>query len=160
MMGNLKGRCQMESKFSRLIYEMSLRVRVMKSSLANEKRLGDLTEREILLIELLGSKSDMSISEICSLHPQVSASTISTTITKLWKEKGLLIKTILPENQRVTIVNLTEKGRRVLKEIRALHISMYSTIEDSLGMTAKELNWLSERIEKAIEFFDKQFDTD
>ena len=160
MLDNLKGRCQMESKFSRLIYEMSLRVRVMSSSLDYEKRLGDLTEREIFLIELLGTKGDMSISEICRLHPQVSASTLSTTITKLWKEKGLLIKTILPENQRVTIVNLAEKGRRVLKEIRALHISMYSTIEDSLGMNAKELNWLSERVEKAIEFFDKQFDTD
>jgi|AntAceMinimDraft_8_1070364.scaffolds.fasta_scaffold25591_2 DNA-binding MarR family transcriptional regulator len=159
MLDNLKGRCQMESKFSRLIYEMSLRVRVMKSSLRSEKRISDLTERETLLIELLGSKSDMSISEICELHPQASASTISTTITKLWKEKGLLTKTILPENQRVTIVNLTKQGRRVLKDIKAMHIAMYSTIEDSLGMTAKELNWLSERIEKAIGFFDQQFDT-
>jgi len=159
MLDNLKGRCQMESKFSRLIYEMSLRVRVMKSSLRSEKRISDLTERETLLIELLGSKSDMSISEICELHPQASASTISTTITKLWKEKGLLTKTILPENQRVTIVNLTKQGRHVLKDIKAMHIAMYSTIEDSLGMTAKELNWLSERIEKAIGFFDQQFDT-
>ena len=150
----------MESKFSRLIYEMGLMVRVMQSSLAYEKRIGDLTERETLLIELLGSKSDMSISEICELHPQVSASTISTTITKLWKEKSLLIKTILPENQRVTIVNLTKQGRCVLKDIKAMHIAMYSIIEDSLGMTAKELNWLSERVEKAIEFFDQQFDTD
>ena len=139
---------------------MDLRVRVMKSSLRSEKRIGDLTDREILLIELLGSKSDMNISEICKLYPQVSASTISTTITKLWKEKGLLIKKILPENQRVTIVNLTKQGKRVLEEIRAMNIALYSTIEDSLGMTAKELNWLSERIEKAIEFFDKQFDTD
>jgi len=111
------------------------------------------------LIELLGSKRNMSISDICVLYPQVRPSTISTTITRLRKEKGLLIKRILPDNQRVTIVNLTEKGNRVLKKIRALHISMYSTMEDSLGMTAKELNGLSERVEKAIEFFDKQFDT-
>jgi len=149
----------MESLISRLIYEMSFRVRLMNSDLVFDKRIADLTERETLLIELLGAKKNMKISDISKLFPQVSASTISTTITRLWKEKGLLDKTILPENQRVTIVNLTEKGRRILKEIRAAHISMYSTIEDSLGMNARELNWLSEKIKNSIEFFNQQFDS-
>lgn len=149
----------MERSISTLIYDISLRVRLMNSDLAFDKRVGDLTERETLLIELIGTKKNMKISDISKLFPQVSPSTISTTITRLWKEKGLVNKTILPENQRVKIVNLTEKGRLVLKEIRAAHISMYSTVEDSLGMNARELNWLSEKIKRSIEFFNQQFDS-
>jgi len=149
----------MESILSRLVYDMSLRVRLMNSDLTFDKRIVDLTERESLLIELVGAKENMRISDISKLFPRVSASTISTTITRLWKERGLLHKTILPENQRVTIVNLTEKGRCILQDIRAAHISMYSTVEDSLGMSSRELNWLSGKIKNSIEFFDQQFNS-
>jgi phosphoenolpyruvate synthase/pyruvate phosphate dikinase len=58
-------------------------------------------------------RDNMSISEISQLCPTISNSTISTTITRLWKDKKLAEKKILPENQRITNVSLTAEGRRV-----------------------------------------------
>ena len=102
-----------------MIYDMAFRVRLyLASKLYEEKRIQDLNDRESLLLELVGTKGSMSISEICNFYPRVSSSTISTTITKLWKEKKLVDKNILPENQRITTVNLTEKGQIVLEEIK------------------------------------------
>ena len=68
-----------------LIYDMAFRVRLYMASKISEQKVGDLTDRESLIIELVGMKGSMSISEIGSLYPTVSNSTISTTITKLWK---------------------------------------------------------------------------
>ena len=102
-----------------MIYDMAFRVRLyIASTLADEKRINDLSERETLLLQLIGATGRMSISEISNYYPRVSNSTISTTITKLWKEKKLVDKNILPENQRITTVNLTEKGQKVLEEIK------------------------------------------
>jgi len=67
-----------------MIYDMAFRVRLyIASKLADGKRINDLTERERLILQLVGTTGRMSISEICNFYPRVSSSTISTTITKL-----------------------------------------------------------------------------
>ena len=109
----------MENDTEKLIYDMAIRVRLYIASKVSEQKVGDLTERETLILELVGMRGNMSISEIGSLYPTVSNSTISTTISKLWKDKKLVDKRILPENQRVTTVSLTEKGEKVLEEIKS-----------------------------------------
>ncbi|MGD8716955.1 MAG: hypothetical protein PVG70_20535, partial [Desulfobacterales bacterium] len=80
----------MKKSTETLIYEMAFRVRLYIASKISEKRVGDLTDRESLILELLGMKGNMSISEIGNLCPTVSNSTISTTITRLWKDKKLV----------------------------------------------------------------------
>jgi len=97
----------------------------------------------------------MSISEIGSLYPTVSNSTISTTITKLWKDKKLVDKRILPENQRVTTVSLTEKGRNVLEEIKRTQAEVFGTVTVSLGLSPDQVGYFQEILENAIGFFDK-----
>ena len=78
-----------------MIYDMAFRVRLfIASKLTEEQRATDLSDREALLLELIGTKGSMSISEISNFYPKVSNSTISTTITKLWKEKKLVDKKI------------------------------------------------------------------
>jgi DNA-binding MarR family transcriptional regulator len=138
-----------------LIYDMAFRVRLYIASKISEKKVGDLTDRESLIIELIGMKGNMSISEIGSLYPSVSNSTISTTITKLWKDKQLVDKRILPENQRVTTVTLTEKGQKVLSEIRRTQSDVFSTVTISLGLSPDQVENFHEIIEHAIGFFDK-----
>ena len=88
----------MKKSTEALIYDMAFRVRLYIASKISEKKVGDLSDRESLIIELIGMKGNMSISQIGSLYPTVSSSTISTTITKLWKDKKLVDKKILPEN--------------------------------------------------------------
>jgi DNA-binding MarR family transcriptional regulator len=136
-----------------LIYDMAFRVRLYMASKVSEQKVGDLTDRESLIIELLGMKGSMSISEIGNLYPAVSNSTISTTITKLWKDKKLVDKKILPENQRVTTVSLTENGKQVLKEIKRTQADVFSTIAVSLGLSPDQVEYFQDILKNAISFF-------
>ena len=137
-----------------LIYDMAFRVRLYMASKTSEQKVGDLTDRESLIIELLGMKGSLSISEIGNLYPAVSNSTISTTITKLWKDKKLVDKKILPENQRVTTVSLTEKGQQVLLEIKRTQADVFSTIAVSLGLSPDQVDYFHDILKNAISFFD------
>ena len=138
-----------------MIYDMAFRVRLyIASKLADGNRINDLTERETLILQLIGTTGRMSISEICNFYPRVSSSTISTTITKLWKEKKLVDKNILPENQRITTVNLTDKGQEVLEEIKKSQSDVFNTVTTSLGLSADQNESFQMVLESAIGFFD------
>ena len=112
-----------------LIYSLALRARLyIASKLSEENRVSDLSDREALILELIDTKGSMSISEISNFYPKVSNSTISTTVTKLWKEKKLVDKYILPENQRITTVSLTDEGRQVLGQIKRSQADIFNTV--------------------------------
>jgi len=145
----------MKKNTENLIYDMAFRVRLYIASKISEQKVGDLTDRETLILELVGMKGNMSISEIGGLYPTVSNSTISTTITRLWKDKKLVDKRILPENQRVTTVSLTEKGQKVLEEIKRTQSEVFSTVTVSLGLSPDQVEYFQEILENAISFFDK-----
>jgi DNA-binding MarR family transcriptional regulator len=139
-----------------MIYDMAFRVRLyIASMLSEERRANDLSEREALILELIGTKGSMSISEIGNFYPKVSNSTISTTISKLWKDKKLVDKKILPENQRVTTVNLTEKGHAVLEQIKKNQSDVFNTVTTSLGLTVEESESFHFILENAIDYFDE-----
>ena len=138
-----------------MIYDMAFRVRLyIASKLSEEKRVHDLSDREALLLELIGTKGSMSISEISNFYPRVSNSTISTTITKLWKEKKLVDKNILPENQRITTVSLTAKGRETIEQIKQKQSDVFTTVATSLGLTAEQDDSFYKILESSIGFFD------
>jgi len=138
-----------------MIYDMAFRVRLfIASQLSEEKRAKDLSDREALLLELIGTKGSMSISEISNFYPRVSNSTISTTITKLWKERKLVDKIILPENQRITTVCLTEKGRDILEQIKQHQSDVFTTVAKSLGLTPEQNESFQLILESSIGFFD------
>ena len=139
-----------------LIYEMALRVRLYLTSQKPGKKVADLTDRETLLLELIGAREQMSISEIAKMYPTVSNSTISTTITKLWKENKLVKKTILPENQRKTVVSLTPAGKKVLREIRQAQTVTFNTVTKSLGLSSEQDEYFQIFIKNGIQFFDKK----
>jgi len=146
----------MKEVTEKMIYDMAFRVRLyIASNLSEEKRLNDLSEREALILELIGTKGSMSISEIGNFYPKVSNSTISTTITRLWKDKKLVDKTILPENQRITTVNLTGKGRTVLEKIMKNQSDALNTVTTSLGLSVEQGESFQYILEHAIGYFDE-----
>ena len=57
----------MKNDTEKLIYDMAIRVRLYIASKVSEQKVGDLTERETLILELVGMRGNMSISEIGSL---------------------------------------------------------------------------------------------
>ena len=139
-----------------MIYDMAFRERLYTASkLSEDKRTNELSEREALILELIGTKGRMSISEIGNFYPKVSNSTISTIITKLWKDKKLVDKKILPENQRITTVNLTEKGRTVLERIKHNQSDVFTTVTTSLGLSAEQSDFFQHILEHAIGYFDE-----
>jgi len=146
----------MAKNIETLIYEISLRVRLFMASKGARDNIADLTQRERLLLELIGMRENMSISEISKLCPTVSNSTISTTITKLWKERKLVEKRILPENQRITTVSLTAEGRSVLHAIKEAESEVYKTIAESLGLSPEDDEFFKAFIENAIKFFNQK----
>jgi DNA-binding MarR family transcriptional regulator len=142
-----------------MIYDMAFRVRLyIAAKLSEEKRINDLSDREALLIELIGTKGNMSISEISNFYPKVSNSTISTTITKLWKEKKLVDKNILPENQRITTVSLNDKGLEILEQIKQKQSDAFTTVAKSLGLNAEQNESFHSILESSIGFFDELLD--
>jgi DNA-binding MarR family transcriptional regulator len=144
----------MEKSVEMLIYDMAFRVRLFRMLQETENRTLDLTDREVGLLEILSMKDSMSVSEIASLYPTVSSSTISNSITKLWKEKKLVNKMINPENQRITIVSLNAKGKKFVKEIKKANSALYKTITVSLNLSSEEEIILKSILNKSIKFFD------
>ena len=139
-----------------MIYEMAFRVRLyIASRLPEDRRLNDLSEREALLLELIGTMGSLSISEIGNFYPKISNSTISTTITRLWKDKKLVDKRILPENQRITTVNLTDKGHAVLEQIKQNQSDVFKTVATSLGLSVKQSESFQNILEHAIGQFNE-----
>jgi len=139
-----------------MIYEMAFRVRLyIASKFSEDRRLSDLSEREALLLELVGTMGSLSISEIGNFYPKVSSSTISTTITRLWKDKKLVDKRILPENQRITTVNLTDRGRSVLEQIKQNQSDVFKTVTTSFGLSVKQSESFQHILEHAIGQFNE-----
>ena len=128
----------MAKSIEMILAEMSLRVRLLMSAENAGKRIGGLSERETLLLELIGTKKGMCISEIAEFFGGVSSSTISMTITKLWRKHKLVKKNIMPKNQRVTLVSLTDKGKLLLAEIKKDQLMIYKTVTESLGLAPEQ----------------------
>lgn len=146
----------MAKSIEMILAEMSLRVRLLMSAENAGKRIGGLSERETLLLELIGTKKGMCISEIAEFFGGVSSSTISMTITKLWRKRRLVDKTIMPKNQRVTMVSLTDEGKRLLAEIKKDQLMIYKTVTESLGLAPEQDENLRRLLQNSIRFFDTQ----
>ena len=156
MTGSHKETGFMAKSIEMILAEMSLRVRLLMSAENAGKRIGGLSERETLLLELIGTKKGMCISEIAEFFGGVSSSTISMTITKLWRKHKLVKKNIMPKNQRVTLVSLTDKGKLLLAEIKKDQLMIYKTVTESLGLAPEQDENLRKLLNNSIRFFDKQ----
>jgi DNA-binding MarR family transcriptional regulator len=106
----------MTKQLAHLINDLSFRARLYREK-ESAKTSGDLTQRQALLLEILGMQEGLGISQINQYYPCVHLSTISATITALLK-LGLVKKTKPVNNQRATQVYLTRKGRTALESLR------------------------------------------
>jgi DNA-binding MarR family transcriptional regulator len=146
----------MPGEMEAAIYELSLRIKIYRESKRTKTQIDGLTEREMLLLELLSMKKDMRISDIVALYPyRKSEATISMDISRLWKNK-LVSKERLFENQRITIVNLTSKGRKTLERIRKPDLDVYEDLADSLDYDPEAEKTALEAVKKSIKYFDEK----
>lgn len=144
----------MAKSIEMVLAEMGLRVRLLMSAENAGKRIAGLSERETLLLELIGTKKEMCISEIAEFFGGVSSSTVSTTITKLWRQRNLVSKTISPKNQRVTMVRLTDEGKDLLSRIKKDQLMIYTTVTTSMDIDSGQAEILKTLLQNSIKFFD------
>ncbi len=145
----------MGPELSKAILDLSLRVRLLKAIQEEKSSSGDLTERDLMILELLNEQGPMTVSEIAAAEPNTSNSTISTNVTKLWRDKEMVSKTISPENQRSTIVELTDKGRKAIEVYNQLRTERFQALFDAIKVTDDEKQILLNILARAIASFDK-----
>ena len=139
------------------IRELSMRMRLIKAA-QEDKSPDELSERDVFLLRLLNERSKMAVSEIASAYPEVSESTISTAVTRLWRDKGLVSKTISPENQRVTIVQLTDKGEKALETILKHQSQRFNALFQAIQVTDEEKKVLIRVCNRATKYFDEHLE--
>lgn len=136
------------------IHALTLRMRLM--CVVQEERQSEdvLTERESLILQQLAEQGPLSVSQIADAWPEVSESTISMTLTKLWKRQ-LLSKTISPDNQRMTLVALTDKGRAVLNKIYEQRKERFQALFDAIQVTPEEKEVLVRICQRGVAYFNE-----
>ena len=141
------------------IYEISMRMRLMRAMQEDTSADDGLSEREIMILGLLAQRGPMTVSQIAQANPSVSDSTVSTSITKLWRDMKMVSKTISPENQRITIVELTAKGRGAIETVNKQRAERFKTLFKAIEMTDKEKDVFLKVLNRAIGFFDKHLES-
>jgi DNA-binding MarR family transcriptional regulator len=137
------------------ILGLSRRMLTLKATQEDQAVEGGLGERELMILGLLKEKGTMSVSEIAEAVPNVSYSTISTDITRLWRDKKMVTKTVDPDNQRVTLVELTEEGKKAVELMQKRRAKRMNQLYEALNTTKDEEEVIIRVSNRAIEYFDK-----
>jgi DNA-binding MarR family transcriptional regulator len=145
----------MGPELEKAINELSLRMRMLRAIQEDTAPAGTLTERESLILQLLGERGQMTVTQIADAWPNVSESTISMTITKLWRKRGLVSKTVDPQNQRTTLVELTEKGEKELDTFLKQRSQRLKALFDSIQMTDVERDALISICQRGVKVLDQ-----
>ncbi len=142
------------------IYDLSFRMQLLSLGDDSSSQASDLSIRDCVILALLDKLGQMRVSDIAEAYPSVSESTISTTITRLWKDLGLVSKTINPQNQRETFVKLTKKGEQSVKAVVAKRAERYRLLLQGLNVDEHEQEVLIRILDRAIGFFDQRLGLD
>ncbi|HOK67105.1 MAG TPA: winged helix DNA-binding protein [Anaerohalosphaeraceae bacterium] len=144
----------MGPELEKAIQDLSLRMRLIRAAQEGDAP-GSLSEREALILQQLLERPEMTVSEIAQSWPNVSESTISITLTRLWREKGLVSKTIKPDNQRVTLVKLTDKGRQTIQKHLEQQTERFNALFHAINVTPEEKEVLIRICTRASKFLDR-----
>jgi DNA-binding MarR family transcriptional regulator len=139
----------------RLIYEISLKMRLLKAIQTINDESG-LSEREVLLLELIGSQKGMSISDIGKYFPGLAISTISGDISQLWKKRELVTKGINPDNERARVIELSDKGYKLLNDVEKKQAERFSILLKGLNVKGENRKILEQIIQDALLFIEEK----
>ena len=144
----------MKTKIPNAIVQLSQRMLMLKAMQEDIAHDDAITERENMILGHLYDKGKLSVSEIAAADPNVGYSTISTDVTKLWRDKQMLTKTIDPQNQRVTIVELTDKGRKAVERVRKQRNERFDELYKAMDLTEEEARVFFGILDRTINYFD------
>ena len=143
----------MGPEFEKAIHELSLRMRLIRAMQEGDAE-ETISEREALIMQQLLERKTMTISDVAESWPNVSESTISMTITRLWREKGFVSKTINPENQRITLVKLTNLGKQEIEKYLKQRSERFNALFHAINVTPEEKEVLIRICQRGVQFLD------
>jgi DNA-binding MarR family transcriptional regulator len=136
------------------IHDLSLRMRLMRAVQEDQAGADALSERETLILQQVAEQGPVSISQIAECWPNLSDSTISMTVTGLWRNRGLVTKTINPDNQRVTLVELSDKGRVELDKAMQQRRERFQALFDAMNVSDEEKQVLIRVCQRGVTYLD------
>jgi DNA-binding MarR family transcriptional regulator len=142
---------KMLTKLEKVIQDLSSRMRQLKA--AQFENPANITERDEMILNLLAENGPMAVSKIAKADHQASFSTISMNISKLWRNK-FVSKSVSPKNQRITMVELTEKGKKMTNLLEAQKAQRAKILLQALNLTDSETQILLGILTRAIPYFD------
>ena len=145
----------MKSNLRKGIYDLSDRMRRLMISQESEGYRAELTMRDVLILDLLRQQGPMTVSQISKTVPDVAGSTVSINITKLWREKKFVSKTKKYDNQRTTVVELTNNGKKAIEFFNNRREERFNMLFQALNLSEDEEKVITDAIGRAIKFFDK-----
>lgn len=147
----------MENSLAKLIDKMSYQMRLLKASQEDNAASLGLSERDLLLLNNLLEKGSSTISDIANADPTASISTISTAVTSLWRKK-LLTKIADPDDQRTTIIELTQAGTEVITEYNLQRAQRFKALFKAIEMTDEEKEVFLRVLNRAVNYFEAYID--
>ena len=138
------------------INNLSIRMQMLSLGDDNIAQTEDLTPRDLFILSLINEKNQVNVSEISSACPKLSNSTVSTILTKLWRQKGMISKNVNPDNQRETFIQLTDKGKETLDLYMKQRAERFRILLMALDLSESEEEVFIRILDRSIKFFDNQ----
>jgi len=146
----------MKKEILSIIGQLSVKMRILKAVQSANTEVGELKDREILILELLATQGAISVSELCRFFPGVAQSTISNDIKNLRTSKGFIEKRFGDKDERVHMIELTPKGFEKVNEVKEKRIKLYIPLKDAIGEDKKEIALLRRIVTTAIKKVDNE----
>jgi len=131
---------------------------ILKYEEISIKKIADvpITITEAHMIEVIGVREyeEISVSEIAAAL-NISVPTTTVAVKKL-ESKGFITKVPCAKDGRRTIINLTEKGKKIEKAHRLFHTRMVRNISRQLPEDEKDI--LFKAVTKLSEFFKEKIE--
>ena len=137
------------------IYDLSDRMRRLMIAQESEGCRPELTMRDVLILDLLQHQGPMTVSQISKAVQDVASSTVSTNITKLWRENKFVSKIKKYDNQRTTIVELTDKGKEAIELFNNRREERFAMLFQAMNLSEDEGKIIEGVVGRAIKFLDE-----
>lgn len=128
-------------------------MRILRARIGGDSDIAKLNDRQLLILEMLSDRKQLSVSELCECFKNVGQSTISTDI-KLFRSRGWIHKKLSTADERVHLIELTGEGEKKIKEIQTRGVKTYLPLAKAIGKNEDELQVLAKIVRRAIEELD------
>jgi len=133
------------------IARLGTKMRIYRAVQIADSEAGDLKDRDILILELLKTQGSMSMTELAQFFPGVKPSTLSTDIKKLRSELDLIDMRVDKNDMRIHLIDLSEKGRAKIDEIKTQRANSYRPLAKAIGNDPDEIALLNRVVSRAID---------